>query len=728
MKKQVSGELLKEQSVLVKQLIETIRSYNPKVDENLIMAAATIAIKEHGSQARHSGEPYYMHPFAVAHIIASMKLDISSIITALLHDVIEDTHFPLTEIERIFGNDIARLVDGVTKLGKIEYQPEAIRQTENFRKLILAMAEDVRVLLIKLADRLHNMRTLGHVKSPQKRLQKAEETLEIYAPLAERIGMKKIRNELQDISFQHINFEVYNSIVKRLNFLRVGGKDAIEKIVQDIRSILTKHHITNVEVYGREKTPYSIWNKMKRKNVAFEQLSDIVAFRIIVHDLATCYQVLGIIHLEYSNVPGSFKDFVSTPKENGYQSLHTLLITRDNHRIEVQIRTDQMHEIAEFGIAAHWIYKQGDELKKEGRQFRWVRDLLAAIENGLSTPEEFFENTKLEMYQDQVFCFTPKGQLVVLPKAATPLDFAYEVHSDLGLHCIGAKVNGRIVPLKSELHNGDQVEISTSSNHFPSPAWEQIVVTNKAKNLIRKFIKERQRSEYINLGKNITIKLFNAEKVQYNEDAIISMLTIFHKESLDDFYVAVGEGLIARKDIVNILLTKNKAISRFRKKLSFWNFERKNTEVTSVPVRGLIPGMAMHFANCCHPLPGDKIVGIVNIGKGVIVHTIDCDTLENYTDFPEKWIDVSWDNELTAASYISRIKIVISNEMGALATIASTIAFEKANIVNIKITSRSTDFFDLLIDIEVRDAKHISNIISLLKAKNPVHTVKRIKI
>ncbi|MCC7037157.1 MAG: bifunctional (p)ppGpp synthetase/guanosine-3',5'-bis(diphosphate) 3'-pyrophosphohydrolase, partial [Alphaproteobacteria bacterium] len=431
------------------ELIELVKAYDPGMDEDIVNRAYVYAMKMHGSQTRASGDLYFSHPLEVAGILTEMKMDTASVCTALLHDTVEDTEATIEEIHKLFGEEIAKLVDGVTKLSKIEFQSAQEKQAENFRKLVLAMSEDIRVLLVKLSDRLHNMRTLFHIPKPEKRKRIAVETIEIYAPLAERIGIHKIKEELEDLSFAEINGEARDSIKTRLNFLRAeGGEAVVSRIIEELQKRLKEAGL-EATVYGREKTPYSIWKKMQRKNISFEQLSDIMAFRIQVSNVSECYHALGIIHGLDPTVPGRFKDYISLAKPNGYRSLHTTVIGPENHRIEVQIRTPDMHEEAELGVAAHWSYKQGDGGKnKEGRQFRWLRELMDIVEHA-QKPEEFLENTKLELYQDQVFCFTPNGDLIALPRGATPVDFAYAVHSDLGDKTVGAKVNCRIVPLNT---------------------------------------------------------------------------------------------------------------------------------------------------------------------------------------------------------------------------------------------------------------------------------------
>jgi guanosine-3',5'-bis(diphosphate) 3'-pyrophosphohydrolase len=452
------------------ELVERVKAYDPSADEDLLNRAYVFSMKAHGSQTRASGDPYFLHPLEVAGILTQMKLDAGTIATALLHDTVEDTVATLEDIERVFGKEIARLVDGVTKLSRLELNSEQAKQAENFRKLVIAMSEDIRVLLVKLADRLHNMRTLFHLKKPEKRRRIARETIEIYSPLAERIGMHKIKDELDDLAFAELNPDARDSILAQLARLRSEGENRVQTIITELRELLASEGLPDVSVTGREKSAYSIWRKLQRKNVSFEQLSDIMAFRITVGTVGECYQALGIVHAHYPVVPGRFKDYISTPKPNGYRSLHTGVIGPGRNRIEVQIRTQDMHEIAELGVAAHWAYKQDHQPRPNGGEYRWLRELLDILEHA-QKPEEFLEHTKLELFQDQVFCFTPKGDLIALPRGATPVDFAYAVHSQVGDHCVGAKINGRMLPLRTQLQNGDQVDIVTSKAQTPVPGW-----------------------------------------------------------------------------------------------------------------------------------------------------------------------------------------------------------------------------------------------------------------
>jgi len=711
------------------ELIEKIKSYDPDADEDLINRAYVFAMKAHGSQKRASGDPYFSHPVEVAYRLTDLKLDTASIVTALLHDTVEDTDATLDDIEAQFGKEIRALVDGVTKLSRLEGKSENSKQAENFRKLLIAMSEDIRVLLVKLSDRLHNMETLKYIKNPEKRQRIAKETVDIYAALAERIGMRHLKDELQDLAFAELYPEARESIVRRMEYLRAQGASDLEKTVNVIREKLASNGLPHAEIYGREKKPFSIWKKMETKNITFEQLSDIIAFRIVVNSVQECYQALGVIHAEWHTIPGQFKDYISTPKSNGYQSLHTAVLGPGQQRVEMQIRTHEMHDIAEYGLAAHWAYKQTGSAVKDGKQFRWIRELLEILEKS-SDAEEFLENTKLEMYQDQVFCFSPKGDILAFPRGATPVDFAYAVHSGVGDTCVGAKINGRIVPLRTKLKNGDQVEIITSKTQTPSPSWERFVVTGKARSEIRKHVRTQQRNEYITLGRAILAKTLKQEGEELNEKMIEPHLPHFNKKSVEDLLAEVGEGLLSRQQVADVILGQKKAapsaVSSMLSNLSNpFRKKKANGAAAPMPIRGLIPGMALHFAGCCHPIPGDRIVGIVTTGKGVTIHTMDCETLENYSDAPERWIDVAWERDMTDVAHIARLRAHVSHEPAALATVTNVIAKDMGNINNLKIVHRSSDFFEILLDVEVKDTRHLNNIIANLRAKEVVQSVER---
>ncbi len=707
------------------ELVERVRAYDPRADEDALNRAYVYAMRAHGSQKRASGDPYFSHPLEVAGILTDFRLDSASIVTALLHDTVEDTGATLEDIERQFGPEIARLVDGVTKLTRIELQSDQTRQAENFRKLVLAMSADLRVLLVKLADRLHNMRTLPSIDSSEKRRRIARETMDIYAPLAERIGMRDLQDELEGLAFAELNPDARDSIIARLEFLRDRGGEIVERIIEQLRKVMADNGI-EARVLGREKSPFSIFRKMQHKNIGFEQLSDIIAFRILVPAAADCYKALGVLHSKYSVVPGRFKDYISLPKPNGYRSLHTGVFGPEHQRIEVQLRTEEMHQVAEMGVAAHWEYKQGQP-KTEGRQYRWLRELLEILEHAAG-PEEFLEHTRLEMFKDQVFCFSPKGDLIALPRGATPVDFAYAVHSEVGDTTVGSKVNGRMVPLRTQLRNGDQVEIITSKAQTPSPDWERFVVTGKARARIRRFVRSQEREQYLELGRAILEKAFRQEGYDFAVKALEGVLNAFNGETVDDLFVAVGEGRHTGRDVINVVFPGSKTPrSKTSKVLPFRRPRGKkgSPKDHAVEIRGLIPGMALHYASCCHPLPGERIVGIVTTGKGVTIHTIDCETLTSFAETPERWLDVAWDANVDDSGHTGRISVIIANEPGSLGSLSTIIGKNEGNISNLKITNRSQDFFDIVVDIQVRDVRHLTNIVAALRATPVINSVER---
>ncbi len=707
------------------ELVERVKAYDPSADEHVLNRGYVFAMRAHGTQKRANGDPYFSHPLEVAGILTGYRLDTASIVTALLHDTIEDTGITLDDIEVFFGEEIARLVDGVTKLNRIELQSERAKQAENFRKLVLAMSEDIRVLLVKLADRLHNMRTLCFIDKPEKRQRIAKETMEIYAPLAERIGMQEMKSELEDLAFAELNAHGRDSILARLQFLRDKGEELVPRIITQLRDTLSDNGL-NAEVYGREKSPYSIWRKMQHNNLNFEQLCDIMAFRVIVDTVEDCYRALGIVHGNYQVIPGRFKDYISVPRPNGYRSLHTGVFGPERQRIEIQIRTRDMHEVAEFGVAAHWHYKQGGSLT-DGRQYQWIRHLLDILEQAGSAGD-FLDNAKLQMFADEVFCFTPKGDLITLPAGATTVDFAYAVHSAIGDHCVGVKINGKMMPLRTVLSNGDQVEVITSPAQTPSPTWERFVITGKARARIRRFVRTREREQYAQLGRSILEKTFKEHAQQFSEKAAEEAIKAFKQASVEDLCAQVGAGhLTARTVLETVYPSTKKRPSLYERMMPRARAKRPSKSSDGgVPINGLIPGMAIHFAGCCHPLPGDRIVGVVTTGKGVTVHTIDCDSLDVYNDTPERWIDVSWKLDAESPSaHIGRIDVTVLNELGSLGNLTTVISRSEGNITNLKIVNRTAQFFDILVDVEVRDVKHLNEILAALRATPSVTAVDR---
>ncbi len=724
-------------------LAERVRGYAPGSNVKLIQDAYALACQAHSTQTRDNGDPYITHPLAVAEILAGYRLDVPSICTALLHDTVEDTSVTMRDIERGFGTTIAGLVDGVTKLTRLELQSDRTKQAENFRKLVLAMSRDIRVLLVKLADRLHNMRTLNFVQKTERRQRIAHETMDIYAPLAARIGMDAMKTELQNRSFAELEPDAHSTIQARLNYLRGQGADVIDEVKRELAAICRDAGASVIEVSGREKSAFSIWQKMQTRNVAFEQLSDIMAFRIVVPTREQCYVALGAVHNAYPVIAGRFKDYISTPKANGYQSLHTGVTLRHprNQKIEVQIRTAEMHDVADNGVAAHWNYKEGDhEPPNETQRIGWVQDLLEILDNS-GAPEEFLENTKLELYQDQVFCFTPKGQLIQLPRGATPIDFAYAVHSQVGDTTVGAKINGRLMPLRHELQNGDQVEIMTARGGTPSPSWERWVVTGKARARIRRYVAQQQRAQTIEQGRTLLTRAFRQEGLDGSEKVLETALKTLKCQTLTDLYVAVGGGHVGPKDVVHAaypeMLEAARGPRMMPSLLARSPTAKPPSRDSGMAITGLVSGMAVHYAGCCHALPGDPIVGIVTTGKGVTIHTKRCPTLETFAATPERFIDVDWDYAAagldgsnaprgkSSNTHTGRISVIATNEPATLANLTNAVARQEGGVTNLKIVNRQQDFIEILVDVEVRDLRHLSMVIAGLRAVSGLTQVER---
>jgi len=723
-------------------LVERVHAYAPAANVALIDDAYRLAAQAHSTQKRDNGDPYITHPLAVAEILAGYHMDVASICTALLHDTVEDTSVSMQDIETRFGPAIAGLVDGVTKLTRLELQSDRTKQAENFRKLVLAMSRDIRVLLVKLADRLHNMRTLGFVQKLERRQRIAHETMDIYAPLAARIGMDSLKTELQNRSFAELEPDAHSTIQARLNYLRGQGADVIEEIRRELGVVCRESGVEVLEVSGREKSAFSIWQKMQMRNVAFEQLSDIMAFRIVVPTREQCYMALGAVHNAFPVIAGRFKDYISTPKTNGYQSLHTGVTLRQprNQKIEVQIRTEEMHDIADNGVAAHWNYKEPDhQPPDEAKSFGWVKDLLEILENS-AAPDEFLENTKLELYQDQVFCFTPKGQLIQLPRGATPVDFAYAVHSQVGDTTVGAKVNGRLMPLRTELANGDQVEIMTARGGTPSPSWERWVVTGKARARIRRYVANQQRAQTTEQGRTALTRAFRQTGVDGSEKMLETALKSLKCATLADMYLAVGGGNLGPMDVVHAaypeLLEAARSPRMMPELLARLPSAKPPSRDSGMAITGLVSGMAVHYAGCCHALPGDPIVGIVTTGKGVTIHTKRCPTLETFAATPERFIDVDWDYAAANAeagtrprgkhnTHTGRISVIAANEPTTLGNLTNAVSRQDGGVTNLRIVNRQQDFIEILVDVEVRDLRHLSMVIAGLRAVHGLTQVER---
>ncbi len=704
------------------ELVERVKSYNPQADETLLNRAYVFAMRAHGPQKRASGDPYFSHPLEVAGILTDLKMDTATIATALLHDTVEDTDTTIQQVHESFGQEVAGLVDGVTKLSQLEVFSERTQQAENFRKLMLAMSNDIRVLLVKLADRLHNMRTLSHLKSESSRLSIAAETVEIYAPLAGRIGMQNLREELEDLAFAELDPEARESIVRRLERLNAQSSGRVERVADAIKSKLAEAGI-EAWITGRTKRPYSIWRKLKDKQRSFEQLSDVFGFRAVVTTEEDCYRALGILHRTWQMVPERFKDFISLPKSNDYRSLHTTVIGPENQRVEVQIRTMEMHGVAERGVAAHWGYRENVEERDRNvlKAYEWLRDLVELLERGENS-EEFYEHSKLNLYQDQVFCFTPKGMLIALPRGATPIDFAYFVHSDVGNTAVGAKINGVHTPLHTPLKNGDQVEIITSAEQTPSPLWERFVQTGRARSEIRRFLRHAQRDQHVKLGRRILEKVFADKGFELGEKAVAGVLNKLRLAKPDDVYADVGRGALRADEVLESVYPELKRRPSTKRDVSAATSMRERP----VSIEGLTEGIAYRLGGCCHAIPGDRIVGLMVPGEGVIIHAVDCEVLDRHQDSMVDWIDVHWRDRGEDSAYsITRIGVRVENTMGSLASIANIISRNGANISNLKITNRNPLYFELQIDLEVRDTQHLEHIIRALKVDSAVELVER---
>jgi GTP diphosphokinase / guanosine-3',5'-bis(diphosphate) 3'-diphosphatase len=704
------------------ELVDRVKAYDPGADENLLNKAYVYAMKAHGKQFRASGDPYFAHPLEVAAILTDLKLDVATIVTALLHDTIEDTLATYEDIKANFGDEIANLVDGVTKLSQLELFSERTKQAENFRKLMLAITSDIRVLLVKLADRLHNMRTLGFIPKPEKRRRIAQETQDIYAPLAGRIGMQNMREELEDLAFAQLNPEERNSIVTHLARLNDSSGDRIGRIADQIKRRLAEHGI-DAWVYGRAKRPFSIWRKLKDKQLNFETLSDIFGFRVIVKSEDDCYRALGVLHTNWQMVPARFKDFISTPKTNGYRSIHTTVIGPEKQRVEVQIRTQAMHDVAERGVAAHWRYRERVAEDGDDRAYGWLRDMVDLLERDDSA-EEFLENSRLNMYQDQVFCFTPKGDLISLPRGATPIDFAYTLHTDIGNTTVGAKVNGVHVPLHTPLRNGDQVEVIRTKEQTPSPLWEQFVVTGRARAEIRRFLRHAQRDEHVKFGRNILKKIFADEGAELTDKAIVDVVKKLHMAKAEDVYAEVGRGALRGHEVLEAVFPELKRDPERRKHAAFSEPHSKKP----ISIRGLTEGISYKLGQCCHPLPGDRIVGLMVPGEGAVIHTIDCAELEKAQTGMEDWLDVAWGTHAAESGpSVARVGVRVKNAPGSLAAVMNVIAHNGGNIFNMKVTNRNPLYFEFTVDIEVRDLPHLQNILGALRVNAAVEQVDRVR-
>ena len=711
------------------ELVDKVSGYLSNLDENLLNQAYVFTVKKHGDQKRASGDPYFSHPVEVAGILTELKLDEPTIVTGLLHDTLEDTDATYEELQRLFGEEVAQLVDGVTKLSKLELTADQNKQAENFRKLLVATANDIRVLIVKLADRLHNMRTLHYIQDPKRKQRIAQETLEIYAPLAGRMGIQSFREELEDLSFKMLKPQGYSLISDKLVALKAERSDMLDSIAYDLKNLLTEESV-EAAVEGREKSPFSIWRKMENKSISLEQLSDIFGFRVIVNGEVDCYRALGVVHRKWQFVPGRFKDFISVPKTNNYRSLHTTIIGPNRQRVEIQIRTSEMHTIAQNGVAAHWLYKDSDDERRKVfediKPFKWLQELVDQLKIA-NTAEEFLEDTKMELFHDQVFCFTPKGRIIALPKGATPLDFAYAVHTEVGNSCAGARVNGNITPIRTVLRNGDEVEIIRAEGQLPSANWESIVVTGKARAAIRHHLRENEHLAHIQTGREIIASVFQAEKKSNDDNHLERALVPLDCETLDDLYAMVGGGEVSGTEVFRKVYPDQKSPGMLVTALNAITSKVGSDGKKNAPVIGGDSFSAIKFAPDTFPLPGDRIVGIMTPGEGVMVYPISSPLLQDYEAELDRWLPLKWDNDASHdRMYDTRLSLTVANKIGALAIISRTIGEFGANISNLSMNQRDEDFCLLEMELVVRDLNHVKEISSALRGSRLVNRVKRV--
>lgn len=731
------------------ELVERVTSYKPDANEALLNKAYVYAMKKHGEQRRASGDPYFSHPLEVAAILTDLRLDEETIAVALLHDTIEDTDATRAEIDEMFGDRIGNLVEGLTKLKRIDLVSKKAEQAENLRRLLLAISDDIRVLLVKLADRLHNMRTLHHVK-PHKRARIAQETMEIYAPLAGRIGMQDLRDELEELSFKYINPKAYETVTQHLADLAKDNRPHIRRIIKELTAKLEAEGI-DATVRSRQKKAWSVFRKMESKALGFEQLSDIFGFRIIVKTVEECYRALGIVHQTWPMVPGRFKDFISTPKQNDYRSIHTTVVGPGQQRVELQIRTWEMHNVNEYGVAAHAFYKDKENADhNDSKVYASLRRTIEQLAEG-NNAEEFLEHTKLELFLDQVFCFTPKGRIIALPKGATPIDFAYAVHTDVGNSCVGCKINGKMMPVITELQNGDEVEIIRSTSQAPPAAWESVVVTGKARAAIRKATREAIRKQYSGLGTRILERAFARIGKTYARDELEVALPRLARERLDDVLTDVGRGELSSLDVIKAVYPdyrEDRTTEKPKRGEGWFNLKAganmlfrlpgrdnnreklrefaKQKKASAIPIRGAGNELPVRFAPEGGAVPGDRIIGILEPGVGVTIYPIQSPALAEFED-KDRWLDVRWDIEEGSTNrFPARIRSVTINEPGVLATITEVIANNDANIQNLSMTRSADNYMDMVFDLEVWDLAHLTKIIRQLSAKPAITSVERV--
>jgi GTP pyrophosphokinase len=710
-------------------LLGKVRAYSPDADLELLRKAYVFSALEHKGQVRHSGEPYLIHPLEVSDILADQRLDVVCVASGLLHDVVEDTLTTVDRIRELFGPDVAHIVEGVTKISAIPFSSSEERQAENFRKMLLAMVDDIRVIFVKLADRLHNMRTLQFVPE-DRRGRIAQETLDIYAPIANRLGMSKVKNELEELSFMHLEPAAYQALKAKVEAKRKATEGVIEAIKAEIEAKLAAAHVPVVAVDGRIKRLYSIWLKLRRQKIELDQVYDFVAFRLVMPSVKDCYAALGIIHQAWSPVPGRIKDFIAMPRPNGYQSLHTSVISERGVPFEVQIRTEDMHNRAEEGIAAHWKYKEGRVgAARDEQYFQWMRQLLESHQE-VRDSQEFMANLKIDLYPEEVYAFTPRGQVKVLPDGATPVDFAYAIHTDVGHRCVGARVNGRMVPLRSRLKNGDIVEIVTNPGHKPSRDWLTFVRTSRARSKIRQLIQTEEKNRAVEVGRKLLDKearRFDLTKVMVEGDPLKKAAETFGLSKSDDLLAQIGYGKIAARQVLDVLVPTGQLKEK-----------APDHPVVSAVKRVLLPAgtadritvsgaddLMVVRARCCNPIRGERIVGYITRGKGVSVHSASCSNVVNLLYDPERRIDVEWDQGGDAAPYTVRLTMQVEDRKGMLAQLSASIADINTNILSLEATTGADTHARIDMTVEIKDVKHLEKVIKSLRRVTGVLDVER---
>jgi len=714
-------------NVRLEDIVERLQSNNPEADVDLVRRAYIFSAKAHQGQMRLSGESYLIHPLDVAKILAELKLDAATVAAGILHDTIEDTTSTTEEIQSLFGDEVAKLVDGMTKLSRIELQSREEREAQNFRKMIVAMSNDIRVILIKLADRLHNMRTLAFLP-PEKQKRTAQETLDIYAPLANRLGIARIKTELEDLSFRYLHPVEYREIADKVIQKRLERQAYIDELIEIVKRQLAEHGYKG-EVKGRPKHLYGIWQKMQKQGISFDDVYDLIAVRIITDSKVNCYAILGLIHSLWTPVPGRFKDFIGVPKSNLYQSLHTTVIGPKGERVEFQLRTEEMHRLAEEGIAAHWRYKEKTALsQREEQQFAWLRQLLE-WQSDLTDAKEFMDTVKGDLFPDVVYVFTPRGDVRELPQGSTPVDFAYAVHTDIGHQCVGAKINGKIVPIKHILRNGDRIEIITQVGHTPSRDWLKFVKTSKARTRIKAWVNTEERRRSILLGKELLDK--DLRKYELSPSKVFKSNDIHrvaHELSLntvDDMLAAIGYGKVSAHLVANKLAPDRPHVEPLPKKPLKKPAPEKKGAGGGIKIGGM-DQMLFHLSKCCSPVPGDKVVGFITRGRGISIHTLDCPNVADMTVDKERMVEVTW-GEVKPGAHAVKIAVLTQDKPGILASVTSSISAAEANISHAEVSTGADKQASLNFTIEISDVEHLNRIIKSIASVDGVMDVRRVK-